>query len=129
MSTNGSTEPHFNNERFTRAVIRLQSGNTNALGDIIELSQRRALTLIRHYGTAGYCTEGELLSDVNFKLMRSIRKFNPSKGSGFTFLSQLITNTLRTRVTTVRKNWSRHVELNSEKLASYSTHRLLPCVS
>jgi hypothetical protein len=110
----GESSHHFDNARFEQAVTRLQNGDTNALGEIIKLSQRRALALIRYNGTHHYCGEDELLSDVNYKLLRAVRGFNPSKGSAFTFVSKVIDSTLRTRVTTTRRHWARHVELNDE---------------
>src|SRR6516162_30759 len=59
-------------------------------------------------------SENELLIDVNFKLMRSIGRFDPTKGSAFSFVSAVITSTLQTSVTNTRKNWLRHFELSDE---------------
>jgi sigma-70-like protein len=70
------------------------------------------MTLIRFYKTARYCSESELLSDVNLKLLRALDRFDPDKGSAFTFLSQVVTNTLRTSVTNARKRTKQHVEFD-----------------
>jgi hypothetical protein len=118
MDGNGATEPHCDNARLEACIFRFQrEGDATALGEIIELSQRRALTLIRFNGTTGYCSEPELLSDVNYKLIRSIRKFDPARGNAFSYVSAVITSTLKTSVTAQRKTWARHCEL-SDKLAS-----------
>jgi hypothetical protein len=90
------------------------------MSEVIALSQQRALTLIRHYHTACYCSEAELLSDVNFKLLRSVAKFDPAKGTGFTYVSKIIDSSLRTRVTATRKNWQRNSELSDELINTLS---------
>jgi hypothetical protein len=54
------------------------------------------------------------LSDVNFKLIRAVDKFDPAKGSAFTFVSQVISNVLRTSVTTARKDLQRYRKLTAE---------------
>jgi hypothetical protein len=116
MFTNGGcAEPHFDNARLEAVIARFQStGDASSLSEIITLSEQRALTLIRFNGTACYRTESELLSDVHFKLLRSVGKFDPSKGTAFTFISKIIDSSLRTSVTVTRKNWLRSCELNDE---------------
>jgi hypothetical protein len=74
-------------------------------------------TPTRFNGTCQYRSEDELLSDVNFKLIRSVAKFDPSKGSAFTFVSKIIDSSLRTSVTATRKSWQRYIELD-ETLAN-----------
>jgi len=64
----------------------------------------------------------ELLSDVNFKLIRAVEKFDPSKGSAFTFASQVIANTLCTAVTSRRKDLARHRRLTKVDLNSLTTN-------
>jgi hypothetical protein len=95
-------------------ISAYQTGNNPAaaLTEIVALTQRRALTLIRFYQTTRYRPEDELLSDVNWKLLKSIGKFDPTKGSAFTFVSQLISNSLCTSVTTARRNARQYVELD-----------------
>jgi hypothetical protein len=119
---NGSAEPHFDNVRLEQCISRLQAGDTSSLGKIIELSQNRALALIRFNGTSCYAREDELLSDVNYKLLRAIAKFDPAKGTAFTYVSRIIDSALRTRVTFTRKQWSRHTELNDEIASQLHTN-------
>ena len=118
MFTNGNgngAEPHFDNAKLEQCIAVFQrNGDTPSLSEIVALSERRALTLIRHYGTGHYCAEAELLSDINFKLLRSVARFDPRKGSAFTFVSKIIDSSLRTSVTATRKNWVRHPELSDE---------------
>jgi hypothetical protein len=72
-SNGGATDPHFDNARFEQVVERFQrTGDASSLSEIVELSQQRALTLIRFNGTHRYWSEDELLSDINYKLMRGI---------------------------------------------------------
>jgi hypothetical protein len=96
------------------------------MGEIVTLTEKRALTLIRFNGTTRYCSESELLSDINFKLLRSIGKFDLQRGSAFSFLSCLIQNSLHSSVTKARSAVQRHVELNevaAEKLVTNSDRR------
>lgn len=117
LASNGNGQ-HLNNAKLEEVIIRFQrTGDASSLGEIVALSQQRALTLIRFNGTTSYRSEVELLSDINFKLMRSVRNFDPNKGSAFTFVSKIIDSSLRTSVSVVRKNWARHVELD-EAIAS-----------
>jgi hypothetical protein len=48
------------------------------------------------------------------KLTRAIQKFNPAKGTGFTYVSKIIDSALRTRVTATRKDWLRYCELDAD---------------
>src|SRR6516162_8767123 len=99
---NGSS-PHLDNAQLEQAIGRYQAqGDTESLGEIVRLTQTRAQTLIRFYNTTKYRPEDELLSDVNWKLLRSVSKFDPAKGSAFTFVSQVIWSALSTSVMTTR---------------------------
>jgi hypothetical protein len=112
---NGGTNPHFDNVRLESLISAYQAGtNPAALAEIVTLTQARALTLIRFRKTARYSTEGELLSDVNFKLLRAVDKFNPAKGSAFTFISQVVTNVLCTSVTNARKASAKYTGLDDD---------------
>jgi hypothetical protein len=114
-SGNGHAETHFDSARFEQVVTRFQSQRDVAsLTEIVTLTQRRAEVLIRFNGTTSYRTEPELLSDINFKLLRSVAKYDPQKGSAFTYISKIIDSSLRTAVTNQRRYWSRNVELDDE---------------
>jgi len=109
------TSPHFDNVRLESLISAYQAEtNPAALAEIVTLTQARVLTLIRFRKTARYSTEGELLSDVNFKLMRTIDKFDPAKGSAFTFVSQVVTNVLCTSVTNARKASAKYTGLDDD---------------
>jgi hypothetical protein len=109
------TSPHFDNVRLELLISAYQAGtNPAALVEIVTLTQARALTLIRFRKTARYSTEGELLSDVNFKLMRAVDKFDPAKGTAFTFVSQVVTNVLCTSVTNARKASAKYTGLDDD---------------
>jgi hypothetical protein len=76
---NGSS-PHFDNVRLESLISAYQAGtNPAALAEIVTLTQDRVLTLIRFRKTARYSTEGELLSDVNFKLFARSINSTPRK--------------------------------------------------
>jgi hypothetical protein len=120
---------HFDNERLEQLLSDYRSGTDqlSALSGIVELTQQRALTLIRFRKTSRYRPEDELLSDVNYKLVRSVGKFDPARGTPFTFISALIENTLRTVVTKTRIAASRLVELDeaaTEKLTTQPEGRI-----
>jgi hypothetical protein len=124
---NGGAVSHCDNTQLEQAIARFQGGDTGSLGEIIRLVEPRALTLIRFHQTNHYRPEEELLSDVNFKLMRAVGRFDARRASAFSFVSTVITSTLQTAVTATRRNWLRHSELNDEvanslhaKTADYS---------
>ena len=115
----GGATSHFDNERITELTGRYQTlGDPEALSEVIVSTRKRALALIRFNRTARYQSEHELLSDVNFKFLRVVGRFDASKGSAFTFLSQVITTTLCTSVTTARKNAHRYTELDANLIGS-----------
>ena len=69
--------PHFDNARLEECIFRFQKGDANALGEVVKLSEQRILALIRFHKTNHYQSESELLSDVNFKLIRAVRRLLP----------------------------------------------------
>jgi hypothetical protein len=112
---NGSS-PHLDNAQLEQAIGHYQTQHdVESLGEIVRLTQTRAQTLIRFYQTTKYRPEDELLSDVNWKLLRAVGKFDPAKGSAFTFVSQVIWSTLSTSVMATRREARRYSELD-EKL-------------
>jgi hypothetical protein len=108
------TTPHLDNAQLEAAIFRYQAGDTASLDEIIRLVEPRAQTLIRFRKTHLYQPEPELLSDVHCKLLRAIRKFDPSKGSAFSFVSTVITSALQTTVTNTKRHWQRYSELDTE---------------
>lgn len=108
------TSPHFANEAIESAISAYQAGTnpTTALAEIVKLTQPRVQTLIRFHKTSRYRSEDELPSDVNFRLLRAVDKFDPTKGSAFSFISSVVMNTLCTSVTRARAVASRYVELD-----------------
>ena len=114
----GNGSCHFDNARLESLIAAYQAGtNPTALAEIVTLSQNRARALLYFNGTTRYCTEAELLSDINYKLLKAVRKFDPSRGTAFSFVSRVVTNVLATSVTNARKRADRYVELD-ETLAS-----------
>jgi hypothetical protein len=111
---NGGVVSHCDNAQLEQAIARFQGGDAGSLGEIVQLVEPRALTLIRFHKTSHYRPENELLSDVNFKLMRSIGRFDARRASAFSFVSAVITSTLQTSVTATRRNWARHSEFSDE---------------
>src|SRR5215469_13521981 len=115
----GGAVSHFDNERIESLIRNYQTnGDPEALAGVIASTQKRALALIRFHHTARYQSEDELLSDVNFKLLRVVGKFDASKKTAFTFLSQVISTTLCTSVTAARKNAQRCTELEANLIGS-----------
>jgi DNA-directed RNA polymerase specialized sigma24 family protein len=122
----GNGVHHFDNDGLERLIATHQRGDPAALGEIIEQVQERARTLIRFHKTSRYKPEDELLSDVNYRLVRGVDKFDPTRGSAFTFVSALIWNTLRSNVTAARKFISRHVELDETITEKLTTEPVVP---
>jgi hypothetical protein len=115
---NGDGTMHCDSGVIEASLRDYQStGSAAALDKFLSMAQERALTLIRYNGVTRYRSESDLLSDINFKLMRSASRFDISRGSGFTFLSAVVMNVLRTNVTRVRKDNNRLTMLD-ESIAS-----------
>jgi hypothetical protein len=111
---NGGAISHCDNAKLEAAISRYQVGDAASLGEIIQLVEPRIRTLVRFHKTHHYRPEDELLSDVNFKLMRSIGRFDARRATGFAYVSKIIDSSLKTAVSNQRRNWSRHCELNDE---------------
>jgi hypothetical protein len=110
----GGATSHLDNARLEEIITRYQTqGDVESLGEIVKLTQTRAQTLIRFYKTTRYRPEDELLSDVNWKLMRAVDKFDPAKGSAFTFVSQVIWSTLSTSVMSAKRSAQKYAEFDS----------------
>jgi hypothetical protein len=120
----GNGVHHCDSEAIEIAIKDYQcTGSTAALSTFLSAARERALTLIRYNGVTRYRTESELMSDINFKLLRAVDKFDPTRGTGFTFLSAVVMNALRSSVTSSRKHLGRFVELDesvSEQLPANS---------
>jgi len=115
---NGGAVSHCDNTQLEQAIARFQNGDAGSLGEILRLVEPRAQTLIRFYKTHHYRPEDELISDINFKLTRSIRKFDARRATGFAYVSRIIDSSLKTSVSNQRRNWSRHIELDGELVNS-----------
>jgi DNA-directed RNA polymerase specialized sigma24 family protein len=117
------TSPHFDNERITELICRYQAlGDPEALAGLIALSQERVRTLIRFNGSNRYLPEDELLSNVNWKLIRAISRFNQERGTPFSFISTIAMNEIRSAVTNARRRSSRFVALDETVSARLITN-------
>jgi hypothetical protein len=112
--SNGEGVQHLDNNQLEASIARFQKGDRNALDEIIALATPRAQTLIRFHKTSIYRSEDELLSDCHSKLMHSIGRFDPSRATGFSYVSRIIESSLKTAVTNQRRSWSRYAELDGE---------------
>jgi hypothetical protein len=109
----GGAIPHCNSGAIESLIAEYQSsGDVNTLASIVDLTQQRALTLIRFYKTTRYQREDELLSDVNVKLLKAVGSFNRERGHAFSFVSQVVMNTLRTSATNARKGSRQSVKFD-----------------
>lgn len=115
---NGGAHHNWDNARLENLIANYKANrDLETLSTIVGLTRARALTLIRFRRSTRYCSEAELLSDVNCKLIRAVEKFDPAKASAFTFLSAVVLNQLATSVTNARKNARAHVELKRSLVA------------
>ena len=110
---NGGATTHCNNGAIESLIAEYQtSGDVHTLASIVDLTQDRALTLIRFRKATRYRPEDELLSDVNCKLLRAVGRFDRERGTAFSYLSQVITNALHTSVTSARKSYRQSVKFD-----------------
>ena len=85
----GGANQHFDNVRLESLISAHQAGTEPAaLAQIVTLTQNRARALIYFNRTTRYCAADELLSDINYKLLKAVGKFDTGKGTAFTFLSR-----------------------------------------
>jgi hypothetical protein len=113
----GGASAHCDNSAIEAAITRYQTSRDLAsLSQVVELTQRRADTLITFYRTTRYRSHDELISDINSKMLRAVDRFDPEKGSAFTFVSPVISNTLCTSVTAARRDLVRHRRLMGSDL-------------
>lgn len=110
----GGAQAHCDNSALEAAIACFQNGDAGSLDEIVRLVEPRARTLIRFFKTHHYRPEDELLSDINFKLMRSVLRFDAQRATGFAYVSRIIESTLKTSVTNQRRNWARYSELSVE---------------
>jgi sigma-70-like protein len=110
---NGGAQLNLDNARIESLIAQYQSTrDIETLSSIVALTHDRALTMIRFLRTSRYRTEAELISDINFKLLRAVDKFDPARGTAFTFVSKVVKNTLCTSVTSARKSSKQYVKLH-----------------
>jgi hypothetical protein len=115
---NGGASAHCDNGQIESLIAQYQANrDIGVLSSIVGLTEPRALTLIRFYKTSRYKPKDELLSDINFKLIKAVDKFDPAKGTAFTFVSQVIANVLFTSVSNARKDSLRYRELTKRVLS------------
>jgi hypothetical protein len=115
----GGARPHWDNARIEQLIAQYKtSGDLESLSSIVELTEPRVLTLIRFYKSTRYVAENELLSDCNCKLIKAVGKFDPEKGTAFTFVSRVVANTLSTSVTLARNTSNRYTELSNSVAAA-----------
>ena len=112
-SGNGASPTHCDTAQIEALMAAYQANRDLAsLSAIVDLVQRRPLTLIRFHRTTRYLPEDELLSDVNLKLLKAVDRFDPARGTAFTYSSATIQNTLRTAVSHARVVRKRCVRLS-----------------
>src|SRR3974390_508423 len=107
------TQPPLENDRLEACIFRYQAqGDAESLTEILQLTRRRALALARFYHCGRYLPEAELLADVHIKLMHNISRFDPTRSSGFSYASRIISTALITAVSRVQKAADRYAELD-----------------
>jgi len=120
---NGGAVHHFDNEQVTECIRRYQAlGDPEALAGFVAASQERAKILIRHNAASRYVPENELISDVTWKLLRAVPRFNPERGSAFCFVSCVTMNVLHSAVNAQRKRTDRYTELDESIVGKLSTN-------
>ena len=118
----GDANHHFDNEQVTTLICRYQScGDQEALAGVLAAAQQRTLTLSRFYGADRYLSEGELTSNVTWKLLRGLHRFDAWRGRAFSFISTVAMNEVRTGVTRTRVLRERYIELD-ETIAGQTPH-------
>jgi hypothetical protein len=119
----GGGAVHCDNDKLEEFIARYQTqGDPRSLSEIIRLTEKRALTLLRFHKTTHHVPEDELLSDVNYKLLKAVGKFDHAKGTAFTFLSHVISTTLCTSVSNARRSSDRFVEFNEAAASKLRTN-------
>jgi hypothetical protein len=105
---------HFFDNTAVEALIRDYQATScpNTLGEIISRCAPVALSLIRSKATMRHEELDELMAIVNGKLLRSLPRYRPERGSAFAFVSKLTVNMLATTVTHRKKMAARYPALD-----------------
>jgi len=69
------------------------SGNTQALDDLLRHVEPLARSILEYRCTTRYESLDELLSRVRLKIWRSVRLYDPARGSAFSFCAKIICST------------------------------------
>jgi Sigma-70 region 2 len=104
---------HFFDSPAVEGMIRdyQSSADPAKLGEIIGRCEPVVLSLIRQRATMRHEDIDELVSIVNGKLLRSLPRYSPERGTAFAFVSRLTVNMLCTTVTHRKKLAARYPPL------------------
>jgi hypothetical protein len=100
-----------------------KEGSREILGEIVSRCEPLTFSLIRSKRTMIYEPENELMSTINYKLVRSISHYDPGKGTAFTFISKLASNMMCTSVSLHKKLSLRYEPLDEVLAANLPDER------
>jgi Sigma-70 region 2 len=110
----GVNGTHYFDSTLARQLIESynRSGDEGALCQFLEHAEPLICSIIQYRDTVRHESADELLSRVRIKLWRSVRLYDPAKGTAFSFVAKIIQTTL---ASAVGEAWSR-----SERFCPFS---------
>jgi hypothetical protein len=95
-----------------------QTGDAEALNRLLEHVTPLAQSILQYRSTLKYAEEGDLLSRIYCKLWRSLRLYDASKGSPFSFCAMVIQSVSRSAVGEVWTRNERFCEIDEASAVS-----------
>jgi DNA-directed RNA polymerase specialized sigma subunit len=92
---NGSNGQHYFDSNYARALIEQfnATGDAESLYRLLEHVASLARSIIEYRNTIRHESADELLSRIRIKLWRSLKLYDPAKGTAFSFVAKVISST------------------------------------
>jgi Sigma-70 region 2 len=108
--------PHYFNSNLAREWIESynQTGDQDSLCRFLEHAEPLVRSVIEYRNTVRHESADELLSRIRIKLWRSLKLFDPGKGSAFSFCAKIISSTSASAVAEAWARSERFAALNEQ---------------
>jgi Sigma-70 region 2 len=114
------TNHYFNSPRVGQLIVEYQkTKEPEILGEVLKESDALIASLIRqHPGNMELATFDELVTEIYFKIFKSVKHFNPERGTAYSFLSRMIINYLASYSLSIRNRTYKQRALHDDLQAN-----------
>jgi hypothetical protein len=108
--------PHYFNSNLARQWIESynESGDSDALARLLAHAEPLARSIIEYRNTVRHESIDELLSRIRIKLWRSLKLYDPVKGTAFSFVAKVISSTSASMVSEAWARSEKFCELDEQ---------------